>query len=101
MSFWESFISIFNLFPSSKTYDETTENLDRKMQDLYDRMGWGKYNYPTTAYNAAADINRVLEAERNLMNEIYEYNTRQVTTTTKKIFFKKRDPARPSINKYL
>ena len=99
-SFWKSFVSIFNLFPGSKTYCEQKNELDKQMQDLYDRMGWGKYNYPTTAYNAAADINRVLEAEQSLMNEIYGYNFRKIVT---KEFHKPlaKDPARRRVNKYL
>ena len=99
-SFWKSFVSIFNLFPSPKTYYEQKNELDKQMQDLYDRMGWGKYNYSTTAYNAAADINRVLEAEQSLMNEIYGYNFRKIVT---KEFHKPlvKDPARRRVNKYL
>lgn len=97
-SFWKSFVSIFNLFPGSKTYDEQKNELDKQMQDLYDRMGWGKYNYPTTAYNSAADINRVLEAENEFNNYLndYIYNCRLIKKrkTTK-------DPARPRINKHL
>ena len=99
-SFLKGFFVLFDwMFP--KTLDESIDNLDNQMQDLYDRMGWGKYNFPIGASNAAVDINRVLEAEQSLMNEIYGYNTRQATTTIKKILPNKRDAARPRINKYL
>lgn len=47
MSFWKGFFSIFNLFSSSnKSYDDISKELDNKMQDLYDRMGWGVYKNP-------------------------------------------------------
>lgn len=99
-SFWKSFASIFNLFPSTKIYAEQNEELDNQMQDLYDRMGWGKYNFPIGASNTSVDINRVLEAEQSLMNEIYEYNSRKIVT---KKFHKPlvKDPARLRVNKYL
>ena len=99
-SFFKGFFSLFD-WMSPKKVDETIDGLDNQMQDLYDRMGWGKYNFPIGAYNTAVDINRVLEAEQSLMNEIYGYNTKQVTTTIKKTWTNKRDPARPRVNKYL
>lgn len=86
--------------PPQEAYDYFYD-LDNKMQDLYDRMGWGKYNFPIGASNTAIDINRVLEAEQSFMDEIYGYNTRQITTTIKKTFSNKRDPARPRVNKHL
>lgn len=102
--FLERVFSIFNLFSSSnKSYDDISKELDNKMQDLYDRMGWGQYKKPSpmSGWNDACDLNRVLEAEQSFMDEIYSYNTRQITTTIKKTFSNKRDPARPRVNKYL
>lgn len=57
MSFWESFAKIFNLFPSSKSYDEISEELDNKMQNLYDRMGWGVYKNPLSNSPVTPPIN--------------------------------------------
>lgn len=62
MSFWESFCNIFNLFPERKTYQQLSDELDERMQKLYEDNGWGEYvnplktcSYPTTnpAYNTA------------------------------------------------
>lgn len=65
---------------------------------------WGLYINPweiNNGWNTAADLNRVLAAQQTFMDEIYNYNTRQVKTTIKKTFSNKRDPARPRVNKYL
>jgi hypothetical protein len=62
-NFLKGFFSIFNLFPSSKSYDEITKELDNKMQDLYDRMGWGKYNNPCSAHNTAGDLTRSISSD--------------------------------------
>lgn len=44
-SFLKGFFSLFDwMFP--KTLDESLDDLDNSMKDLYDRMGWGKYNNP-------------------------------------------------------
>lgn len=71
-SFWKSFVSIFNLFPGSKTYCEQKDELDNQMQDLYDRMGWGKYNNPCAAYNTASDLTRSISS--NEWNNMVENN---------------------------
>ena len=53
-----------------------------------------------SGWNNACDLNRVLEAEQSLMNEIYGYNFRKIVT---KEFHKPlvKDPARRRVNKYL
>jgi hypothetical protein len=100
-SFFKGFLSLFDWI-SPKTLDETIDNLDNQMQDLYDRMGWGQYKKPSpmSGWNNACDLNRVLEAEQSLMNEIYGYNFRKIVT---KEFHKPlvKDPARRRVNKYL
>jgi hypothetical protein len=61
-SFLKGFLSIFDwMFP--KSLEEQFEDLDNSMQNLYDRMGWGKYKaYPTTeAFNMATDIALTME----------------------------------------
>lgn len=56
MSFFEGFNSLFDwMFP--KTLKEHTENLDKKMQDLYDKMGWGNYENP---------LNKTISPEESL-----------------------------------
>jgi hypothetical protein len=62
MSFLKGFTSLFDwMFP--KTYQEMSDDLDEKMQDLYDKNGWGKYKaYPTTGVsNIATDIALTME----------------------------------------
>jgi hypothetical protein len=61
-SFLKGFTSLFDwMFPQS--YQEMSDDLDEKMQDLYDKNGWGKYKaYPTTAaVNMATDIALTME----------------------------------------
>ena len=97
-SFWKGFFSLFDcIFP--KSTEEQLNDLDNQMQNLYDRMGWGKYNFPIGASNAGVDITRVLEAEQSLMNEIYGYNSRQIVT---KKFHNPlvKDPARKRVSRY-
>lgn len=46
-SFLKGFLSLFDwMIPPYKNYDEFSQELDDKMQDLYDKMGWGKYENP-------------------------------------------------------
>lgn len=101
-SFWKGFFSLFDwMFPRS--IEEQLNELDNSMQDLYDRMGWGKYNSPTKAFSTATDINRVLEAEKQFNNAIdnYLYRTKQEMITYYDHNPIIRDPARRRINKYL
>jgi len=79
MSFIKGFTSLFDWMFPPKTYQELTEELDEKMQDLYDKNGWGKYHnplkypYPYTdnpcsvsyGHNLAADITRAIEEIEN------------------------------------
>ena len=63
MSFLKGFISLFDwMLP--KTLEEQFEDLDNSMQNLYDRMGWGKYKeHPTTAaFNMAMDMSPITES---------------------------------------
>lgn len=101
-SFLKGFLSIFDwMFPRS--LEEQMNDLDNQMQDLYDRMGWGKYNNPCSGYNTAVDINRVLEAEKQFNNAIdnYLYRTKHEMITYYGHNPLIRDPSRPRINKYL
>ena len=46
--------------------EESLNDLDNKMQDLYTKMGWGKYNDPlkytcSLTHNTASDITRTTE----------------------------------------
>lgn len=97
-SFWKGFSSLFD-WMVPRTTEEQLNDLDNQMQDLYDRMGWGQYKKPSpmSGWNNAYNFNRALEAQQTFMDEIYGYNS---TTTIKKTFTNKRDPARPRVNKY-
>lgn len=79
MSFMKGFFSIFNCMSPME------EKLDDTIQDLYDRMNWGKYSYPNinSSYVSGNDIDRVLEAEN-------EYNS--ILIKKNKVH---KDPARP------
>lgn len=62
MSFIKGFLSIFDwMFP--KTLDESLNDLDDQMQDLYNKMGWGKYNNPCAAHNHAIDLTRIINRD--------------------------------------
>jgi hypothetical protein len=71
MSFLNGFLSLFDwMFPKT---------LDDSMQELYDKMGWGKYAaYPNTgAFNMAIDItstdpssSEVIYASKETMNQL-------------------------------
>lgn len=57
MSLLKGFTSLFDwMFP--KSLEEQLEDLDDSMQNLYNRMGWGKYNNPVQGYQNSVDINR-------------------------------------------
>lgn len=101
-SFCKGFFSLFDwMFP--RPIEEQLNELDNSMQDLYDRMGWGKYNSSTKAFSTATDINRVLEAEKQFNNAVddYLYKTKQEMITYYDHNPIIRDPARRRINKYL
>jgi hypothetical protein len=46
MSLLKGFISLFDWMFPPKTYQELSDDLDEKMQELYDSCGWGTYNNP-------------------------------------------------------
>ena len=83
MSFLKGFLSLFDWMFPPKSYQELSDDLDIKMQELYDKMGWGKYNNPlhypypsidnpcsvSYAHNVAADINRAMELTKETENE--------------------------------
>ena len=77
MSLLKGFSSLLDWMFPPKSYQELSDDLDNKMQDLYDRNGWGKYNNPLKGYQNAVDINRVLEAEQSFHNSIHEYLTKE------------------------
>lgn len=66
-SFLKGFFGLFDwMFP--KTLDESLNGLDDQMQDLYDKMGWGKYNNPC----AAGDLTRSISS--NEWNNMVQNN---------------------------
>jgi len=65
MSFLKGFFSLFD-WMSPKTLEESFEDLDNSMQNLYDRMGWGKYHKLTPmnpSYNTAMDLTRSISSD--------------------------------------
>lgn len=90
MSFWKGFFGLFDwMFPRSM--EEQLNELDNSMQDLYDRMGWGKYALPNSncSYFSKNDIDSILEAKQQFNNAVDNYHNPII-----------RDPARKRINKY-
>lgn len=56
-SFLEGFMSIFDwMFPKYKNYDELSEEVDCRLQNLYDKMNWGKYENPLKKQDDLANI---------------------------------------------
>jgi len=62
MSFLKGFISLFDWMFPPKNYQELSDELDNKMQNLYDKMNWGKYNNPIKGKNAD---NKLLNDPKN------------------------------------
>lgn len=58
-SFLKGFLSIFN-WMSPKSLDSSLNDLDNSMQDLYTKMGWGKYDNPS--WNTSIDMTRSISA---------------------------------------
>lgn len=99
-SFWKGFFSLFDwMFPRST--EEQLNELDNSMQDLYDRMGWGKYTRPNK-YFSKNNIDKISEAEKQFNNAVdnYLYRTKQEIITYYDHNPIIRDPARKRINKY-
>lgn len=86
-SFFKGFFSLFD-WMSPKTLDESINDLDNQTQELYNKMGWGKYNNPCSAHNTAGDLTRsISSSEWNTMvkdnktvEEVYG-NVRIVTSS--------------------
>jgi len=70
MSLLKGFSSLFDWMFPPKTYQELSDDLDIKMQELYDRCGWGKYNNPLQGYQNAVDITRAAEEEKSFMKSL-------------------------------
>ena len=85
-SFLKGFLSIFDwIFP--KTLEQSMEDLDNRMQDLYDRMGWGSYSNPLkNTYILRPDM-EIVSLEEDMKNSIFsetvdiEGNTITITTS--------------------
>lgn len=70
MSFLKGFNSLFDwMFP--KTLKEYNEQLDERMQNLYDKMGWGSYKNPLTRTISAEEWKSMVDKyiEENPINE--------------------------------
>ena len=76
-SFLKGFLSLFD-WMSPKSLEESMDDLDNSMQDLYNRMGWGKYNNPCAAHNHSADLTRSIK--KDTIEEVYG-DVRAVTSS--------------------
>jgi len=75
-SFLKGFLSIFDwMFP--KTLEQSMEDLDNRMQDLYDRMGWGQYKNPLNKSWNTVTANDIIQ-------ETYMIDNNKITMTTSK-----------------
>jgi hypothetical protein len=80
MSFLKGFTSLFDwMFPQS--YQEMSDDLDEKMQDLYTKMRWGDYknpmpnsprNFINPSWNTSADYTRSISSEE--WNNMIKHN---------------------------
>ena len=66
-SFLKGFLSLFD-WMNPKTLDESMDDLDNSMQNLYDRMGWGLYINPWEV-NTAGDLTRSIK--KDTIEEVY------------------------------
>lgn len=91
-SFLKGFLGIFD-WMVPKTLEQSMEDLDNRMQDLYDRMGWGRYKNPlNNSWNTANDIiqetyvmnkdGKVVPLTEDMQHSIYDS---KITITTSKI----------------
>ena len=76
-SFLKGFFSLFD-WMTPKSLEESMDDLDNSMQNLYDRMGWGKYSNPCAAYNTAGDLTRSIK--KDTIEEVYG-DVRAVTSS--------------------
>mgnify|MGYP003342327144 CR=1 FL=1 len=62
-SFLKGFFSLFD-WMSPKSLDDSMDDLDNSMKDLYDRMGWGEYKKPSpmSGWNNAIDLTRSISS---------------------------------------
>ena len=88
-SFLKGFFSLFD-WMSPKTLEESMDDLDNSMKDLYDRMGWGEYKKPSpmSGWNNAIDLTRSISSsewnsmvqDNKTVEEVYG-NVRAVTSS--------------------
>lgn len=60
MSLLKGFSSLFDWMFPPKSYQELSDDFDDRMQDLYDRNGWGKYTNPLTRTVSSDEMNEYL-----------------------------------------
>jgi hypothetical protein len=77
-SFLKGFTSLFDWMFPANTYQELSNDLDDRMQELYDRHNFGKYNNPlkypyqsvenpcsvSYSHNLAGNISRAIEPQK-------------------------------------
>lgn len=85
-SFFKGFFSLFD-WMSPKTLDESLDDLDNSMKDLYDRMGWGSYSNPlktTFILGPGMKIISLEEDMKNIISETVDVDGNKVSITTSK-----------------
>jgi hypothetical protein len=99
--FLKGFMSLFD-WMSPRSLEEQMDDLDDRMQNLYDKMGWGQYKNPiNNSWNTAMDINisndiiqetyvmnkdgKVVSLTEDMENTIYDS---KITMTTSKNLFR-------------
>lgn len=86
MSFWKNLINIFNLFPSSKNYNQLSNELDQNMQKLYDDMGWGNYTNPLAHTYVLGPDDKLVSLEDDILSETVDIDDNKITITSTKHF---------------
>jgi hypothetical protein len=85
-SFLKGFLSIFDWMFQPKSYQETSEELDRSMQDFYDKNGWGRYSNPLTRSISSDEWNSMIK-ENKTIEEVYEPTKTNLTQEQKFVIF--------------
>lgn len=86
-NFLKGFFSLFD-WMSPKTLDESLDDLDNSMKDLYDRMGWGSYSNPLKNTYILGPNMEIVSLEKDMENSIFSETVyvdgNKVSVTTSK-----------------
>jgi hypothetical protein len=65
MSILKGFVSFFDWMFPPKDYQEMSDDLDQRMQELYDKMGWGEYVNPIKNNGNIVDLNDFMKTPKS------------------------------------